>query len=74
VSPPKRRYWVNDVRHRSESAEFWREQASAHEGSWWPDWMAWLKPRAGELVDARPADNEQFPQLAPAPGTYVLES
>ena len=74
VTPPKRRFWVNDVHHRSETAEHWRTHASAQEGSWWPDWMAWLKPRAGELVDARPVDNAQFPALAPAPGTYVLET
>ena len=74
VTPPKRHFWVNDVHHRSENAEHWKTHATAQEGSWWPDWMAWLKPRAGELVDARPADSEQFPALAPAPGTYVHET
>jgi len=73
VTPPKRHFWVNDVQHRSETAEYWKAHAIAGEGSWWTDWMAWLKPRAGKLVDARPADNKQFPQLAPAPGTYVVE-
>jgi polyhydroxyalkanoate synthase len=74
VTPPKRQFWVNDVRHRSETAEYWKAHASANEGSWWTDWMDWLKPRAGKRVDARPVDNEQFPQLAPAPGSYVLET
>ena len=73
VTPPKRHFWVNDIQHRSETAEYWKAHAVAHEGSWWPDWMDWLKPRAGELVDAKPVANEQFPQLAPAPGTYVVE-
>lgn len=73
VTPPKRRYWVNDVQDRSDTAENWRDHAIAQEGSWWTDWMNWLKPHAGELVDARPVENEQFPQLAPAPGSYVLE-
>ncbi|MDR2882133.1 MAG: alpha/beta hydrolase [Azoarcus sp.] len=73
VTPPKRQFWVNDVQHRSETAEYWKTHASAQEGSWWPDWMDWLKPRAGKLVDARPVANKEFPQLAPAPGTYVLE-
>jgi len=74
VTPPKRHFWANDVLHRSETAEYWKARALSHEGSWWSDWMDWLKPRAGEWVDARPADNEQFPQLAPAPGTYVVEA
>ncbi|MCL2874893.1 MAG: alpha/beta hydrolase [Betaproteobacteria bacterium] len=73
VTPPKRHFWVNDVLDRSETAEYWKTHAKATEGSWWPDWIDWLKPRLGELVDARPVDNKQFPQLAPAPGTYVLE-
>lgn len=73
VTPPKRRFWVNDVQHRSETAEYWKTNATPHEGSWWTDWMGWLKPRAGKLVDARLVHNKEFPQLAPAPGTYVLE-
>ncbi len=73
VSPPKRKYWVSDV-HRSHTAEAWHEQAKEHAGSWWEDWMAWLKPRAGELVDARSAATKAFPSLAAAPGTYVHES
>jgi len=73
VTPPKRHFWVNDVQDRSDTAENWKTHAIAQEGSWWTDWMDWLKPRTGELVDARPVDNEEFPQLAPAPGTYVLE-
>jgi polyhydroxyalkanoate synthase len=73
VNPPKRNFWVNDVQHRSETAEYWKTNAIAREGSWWPDWMEWLKPRAGKLVEARPAANKEFPQLAPAPGTYVVE-
>jgi polyhydroxyalkanoate synthase len=73
VTPPKRNFWVNDVQHRSETAEYWKTNAIAREGSWWTDWMEWLKPRAGKLVEARPAANKEFPQLAPAPGTYVVE-
>ena len=73
VNPPKRRFWVNDVKHRSETSEQWRKQAVETEGSWWPDWMQWLKPRMGAEVDARPTANEEFPELIKAPGMYVLE-
>lgn len=72
VHPPKRSFRVAEA-HRSETAEAWQARAEQRQGSWWEDWMAWLKPRAGALVDARPAASAAFPELAPAPGTYVLE-
>ena len=72
VRPAKRRYWVGSA-HRTDKAAQWRERAEAHAGSWWDDWMAWLKPRAGELVPARPAFDERHPSLGDAPGTYVHE-
>lgn len=72
VSPPKRMFWVAPAR-RSDSAEAWRSTAVDYAGSWWEDWMAWLKPQAGELVTAAPLVLEAYPALADAPGTYVLE-
>lgn len=73
VSPPKRKYWAGEA-HRSDHAEQWKAQAAENQGSWWSDWMEWLKPRCGDLVDARAAASEAFPSLASAPGTYVLEN
>ncbi|THF65982.1 alpha/beta hydrolase [Pseudothauera nasutitermitis] len=72
VNPPKRRFWVADT-PGNETAEAWRERAEARPGSWWEDWMAWLKPRCGELVEARPAATKSFPSLGAAPGRYVVE-
>ena len=72
VDPPKRNYWVADA-HRSDPADIWRSVATEHAGSWWEDWMQWLKPRCGEWVDARPVSRRGFPRLADAPGAYVLE-
>ena len=73
VTPPKRSYRVAEA-HRRDSLEQWLEGAREHTGTWWEDWMAWLKPRAGELVDAPAAATQAYPRLADAPGTYVLES
>jgi polyhydroxyalkanoate synthase len=73
VVPPKRSYRAVDVIHRSDRAEGWQAGAEVQQGSWWEDWMQWLKPRAGERVKARPAATADFPELAPAPGTYVME-
>lgn len=72
VQPPRRSYQVAEV-HRADDLEAWQARASSHQGSWWEDWMAWLKPQAGELVPARPTAGRGYAALADAPGTYVLE-
>lgn len=41
-------------------------------GSWWPDWLAWLTPLAGDQVPARtPGTHPDFPEIEDAPGRYV---
>ena len=72
VNPPKRKFWVAEA-ERAEGHEAWLARAEARAGSWWEDWMIWLKPRCGPLVAARPVDSAAFPRLADAPGTYVQE-
>ncbi|TVO52293.1 alpha/beta fold hydrolase [Denitromonas halophila] len=72
AKPAKRRYWA-ETAHRADRWEAWRERATSTDGSWWEDWMRWLKPRSGALVRARPAVDAEHPSLAPAPGVYVHE-
>lgn len=72
VNPPKREYWVADA-ERHDSAEDWQERAVHHAGSWWDDWMAWLKPQSGPLGKPAAMASKACPALADAPGTYVLE-
>ena len=55
------------------SAEDWRSVANYQQGSWWPHWGAWLAARSGAMVPARQPGDSAHPELAPAPGTYVLE-
>jgi polyhydroxyalkanoate synthase len=73
INPPERGkgYWTNDK--PAASADAWLAGAERHEGSWWPDWVQWLSTRSGEQVAPPSLGNEQYPPLAPAPGTYVLE-
>ncbi len=73
VNPPKREFWVGCV-ERHDTPETWHERAEHRKGSWWEDWMEWLKPQAGKLVKAGPTATAEYPSLGDAPGSYVLES
>jgi len=75
VNPPaaqKYQYWVNDK--PCGTLEDFVEAAKEHKGSWWPDWLAWLKQQDGETVKADGARVPGKGKLKPiedAPGTYV---
>jgi polyhydroxyalkanoate synthase len=73
INPPSKGkgYWTNDKRVKN--AEQWFESAEHHEGSWWTDWVDWLKPRSGEQVAPPRVGSAAHPPITPAPGTYVLE-
>jgi len=73
INPPSkgRGYWMNDKPVKS--ADQWFESAEHHDGSWWTDWLEWLKPRSGEQVTPPALGSAAHPPITPAPGTYVLE-
>jgi poly[(R)-3-hydroxyalkanoate] polymerase subunit PhaC len=55
--------------------EQWEATAVTHRGSWWPDYVAWLEPRAGERVPApKKLGSRAHKAQAKAPGTYVMAS
>ena len=72
-SPPEKGkgYWTNEQPART--ADEWFEGAEQHKGSWWSDWVEWLKARSGKQVLPPSMGSEEYPPLTPAPGTYVLE-
>ena len=49
----------------------WLQQATRHEGSWWPAWHDWLAAHSGRPRRATPIPAGQV--LASAPGTYVMQ-
>jgi polyhydroxyalkanoate synthase subunit PhaC len=59
---------------RPATAKTWHEQATRHDGSWWPHWLEWIKARSLDTV-AAPAElgSARHQVLDPAPGRYVLE-
>ncbi|MFI6214532.1 PHA/PHB synthase family protein [Nocardia brasiliensis] len=67
---PKSKYLVHN--ENPAAPEQWLAEAQTREGSWWPDWLAWLSDRAGPRVPApgRLGGGGLEP-LADAPGGYV---
>ena len=72
--PDKKKYgyWVSDTDPGTD-LDAWRAGTEAHEGSWWPDWSAWLSKRSGKKIDAAESFPKSTPRLEPAPGRYVRE-
>ena len=51
----------------------WYYDAKPVDGSWWPQWLAWVQERSGALRETQMAlGSELHPPKDPAPGTYVL--
>jgi polyhydroxyalkanoate synthase len=65
----KYQYWTNS--QLPETVEAWQADATPHPGSWWPDWMEWLKARSGPQVPARDPAAGPLRALGDAPGEYV---
>jgi polyhydroxyalkanoate synthase len=51
----------------------WLGSAETVQGSWWPDYMAWLGERSGDEVPAPQKLGGKLEPLADAPGTYVFD-
>ena len=72
VTPPRRSFQVAEP-ERNENFEHWQARADKKVGSWWEDWLSWLSPRCGPLVEPLSGDAKRFPDLGAAPGIYVME-
>ncbi|HEV2976946.1 MAG TPA: class I poly(R)-hydroxyalkanoic acid synthase [Casimicrobiaceae bacterium] len=77
INPPaanKYGYWTNDK--LPASADEWFKGAQQHQGSWWNDWLAWLRPYLGVPVSAREVGKGgrgRLRALEPAPGSYARQ-
>jgi polyhydroxyalkanoate synthase subunit PhaC len=73
VNPPdkhKYQYWTGP-KPRSANLEGWLAKATEHPGSWWPDWLAWLKAQDTTEVPARVPGDGALKPIEDAPGSYV---
>ena len=65
--PDKNKYCYWSSNKLPGTPDEWLEDATEFQGSWWPYWLKWIKPRAGEKVAARKVGKA----IEDAPGSYV---
>ena len=66
----KYQYWTNT--HQPDEVQDWVVGATAHAGSWWPEWHRWLSRKSGKKVPARVPGDGKLKPIMDAPGSYVL--
>jgi polyhydroxyalkanoate synthase subunit PhaC len=85
INPPdakKYQYWTGAEVQSADVAEgtgvtedtiieAWMKKATKHPGSWWPDWLDWLKSQDARRVPARKIGGGKLKALEDAPGSYV---
>jgi polyhydroxyalkanoate synthase len=73
VNPPdkvKYQYWTGPA-PKGADVEKWIAGAQEHPGSWWPDWLDWLKQQDASQVKAREPGGGKLKPIEDAPGSYV---
>jgi polyhydroxyalkanoate synthase len=73
VNPPskgKYQYWTGG-KAGTGTVEAWLEHATEHSGSWWPDWIEWIKAQDATEVPAREPGDGKLKPIEDAPGRYV---
>ena len=72
VNPPEKKkysFWTGGP--ADGELDKWIENAIEHKGSWWTDWLAWLKDIDRREVPARIPGEGPFKAIEDAPGRYV---
>ena len=73
INPPdkmKYQYWTGP-KPTNANLDRWLAKAKEHAGSWWPDWLAWIKAKDATEVPAREPGGGKLVPLENAPGSYV---
>ncbi len=73
INPPakaKYQYWTGP-KPAGDDIDRWLAQATEHPGSWWPDWIEWIKAQNPALVPARTPGGGVLAPIEDAPGSYV---
>ena len=73
VNPPQKikyQHWIGP-KPSGDDLQRWLSQATEHPGSWWPDWLDWLKQQEATEVPARQPGGGVLTPIEDAPGRYV---
>jgi polyhydroxyalkanoate synthase len=73
VNPPgkaKYQYWTGG-KPAGSNVDDWLKRATEHPGSWWPDWLKWLKSHDAKTAPARKIGGDKLKPTEDAPGSYV---
>jgi polyhydroxyalkanoate synthase len=81
VSEPGHPHRTFRIATRKEGAAYrdpdnWHGAVAVRDGSWWPEWEAWLVARSGERAEPPQmgAAKRGYSTIGPAPGPYVLQA
>jgi polyhydroxyalkanoate synthase subunit PhaC len=72
INPPavqKYGYWTGGPPEGT--LDQWIQRAEQYPGSWWPDWLKWIKDQGPAEVPARTPGGDKFSAIEDAPGSYV---
>jgi len=73
VNPPskgKYQYWTGG-KAGAGTLDAWLKNAAEHPGSWWPDWIEWIKAQGATQVKPRKPGGSKLKPIEDAPGSYV---
>jgi polyhydroxyalkanoate synthase len=73
VNPPSRKkyqYWTGP-KPIGDDIDKWLAKAEEHAGSWWPDWIQWLRTHGDAEVKGRQPGSGKLKAIEDAPGSYV---
>lgn len=74
INPPTATKYGHKVNHSTTATpEQWLADAVEQEGSWWPEWVKWLKDYSGKTITAPDFTKLPYTPLMDAPGSYVLK-
>ena len=71
INPPAANKYAYYTGELAPTPDAWLDAATAHDGSWWPDWDAWVSKHSGGETAPREPGVGALPVIEDAPGRYV---
>lgn len=72
-SPSTKKYGYRTNNTSPASPGEWFEHAVEHPGSWWEEWLKWLKTHSGKSIPAPDFSKLPLAPIMDAPGSYVFK-